>query len=93
MILHTLNQPPANEACLERCLDAMGAEDSLLLIEDGVYWALPAFASRLASLGERLYLLQPDLEARGLDSGGKPCVDDEGFVALCVGHDKVVSWF
>lgn len=93
MILHTLNQPPANDTCLARCLDAMAADDSLLLIEDGVYWALPAFASRLASLQGRLYLLAADVKARGLELPAEQCINDDQFVALCVSHDKTVSWF
>ena len=93
MILHTLNQPPANLSCLERCLEAMAADDSLLLIEDGVYWALPAFASRLAALQGRLHLLEADVKARGLELPAEQCINDDQFVALCISHEKVVSWF
>lgn len=93
MILHTLNQPPSNTACLESALSAMAEGDTLLLIEDGVYWALPAYSARLSSISGNLLALQPDLAARGLDCDGVEQVDDAGFVALCVSHDKVVSWF
>jgi tRNA 2-thiouridine synthesizing protein B len=93
MILHTLNQPPANAACFERCREAMSSDDTLLLIEDGVYWALPAFAARLESLSGRVKVLAADAAARGVDLPAAHCIDDQAFVALCVSHDKVVSWF
>lgn len=93
MILHTLNQPPANGSCLARCLDAMTTQDTLLLIEDGVYWALPAFASQLKPVADRLYVLDADVQARGLTLPAEKRISDEQFVALCVSHDKVVSWF
>lgn len=92
MILHTLNQAPANSSCLESCLEAMAPEDTLLLIEDGVYWLQPAFQSSLVAVG-KLVALAPDVKARGLEIATEQQVDDDGFVALCVSHDKVVSWF
>ncbi len=92
MILHTLNQAPSNSACLESCLEAMQPDDTLLLIEDGVYWLQPAFEETLASVG-KLFALTPDIKARGLEIDADQQVDDDGFVSLCVTHDKVVSWF
>ncbi|GGB92845.1 hypothetical protein GCM10011352_18640 [Marinobacterium zhoushanense] len=93
MVLHTLNQAPANAACMASALAAMTAQDTLLLIEDGVYWTLPTFASQLANIPGSVVALAPDLQARGLTSDAIESVDDAGFVALCVSHDKVVSWF
>lgn len=94
MILHTLNQGSANTACLSSCLEAMQPGDSLLLIEDGVYWSLPACRSQLNQLDpSRIYVLQPDAQARGIEVDGLGCVDDAGFVELCVTHSKIVSWF
>jgi len=93
MVLHTLNQAPANSACLESALKAVASDDTLLLIEDGVYWTLPAFEAQLASLRGRLLVLEADAKARGIKTEAVESVDDAGFVALCVSHDKVVSWF
>ncbi|MBV1789910.1 sulfurtransferase complex subunit TusB [Marinobacterium sp. D7] len=93
MVLHTLNQAPANAACMASALNTITSEDTLLLIEDGVYWTLPAFASQLANLTGRLVALEADLKARDLKADAVESVDDAGFVALCVSHDKVVSWF
>ncbi|TCK09054.1 sulfurtransferase complex subunit TusB [Marinobacterium mangrovicola] len=92
MILHTLNQAPSNKACLESCLEAMAPEDSLLLIEDGVYWLQPPFRDLLPAEG-KLFALTPDIQARGLEIALEQQVDDAGFVELSVSHDKVVSWF
>lgn len=94
MILHTLNQPPTNTACLNSCLEAMQPEDTLLLIEDGVYWALPAVREQLKEIDpNRLCALTVDVQARGISGEGITLVDDKAFVALCVEHEKVVSWF
>lgn len=91
--LHTLNRSPSDRQCLSDCLAAMSPDDTLLLIEDGVYWALPAHRESLQAV-RQLHALGPDVAARGLS--GKievPTLDDEAFVLLCTTHDKVVSWF
>jgi sulfur relay protein TusB/DsrH len=75
-------------ACLRRCLNQ---GDGLLLSCDGLYLAL------LRELAESCpcAALQADISARGLDALWPPAVsrlDHAGFVALCVAHDKCVSW-
>ncbi|MBS99657.1 MAG: sulfurtransferase complex subunit TusB [Oceanospirillaceae bacterium] len=92
MILHTLNQGPGNPALLEDCLAAMTATDTLLLIEDGIYWSLPAYADTLTRVPGRVQALESDLTARGIKTA-LTTVDDTGFVELTINHDKVVSWF
>ena len=93
MILHTLNQAPSNTACMESCLEAMTPDDTLLLIEDGVYWIHPAFQTTLNKHSGKLFALPPDIQARGIQISTELQVDDAGFVELCATHDKVVSWF
>ncbi|WP_370280790.1 sulfurtransferase complex subunit TusB [Pontibacterium sp.] len=98
MALHTLNQPPGNAQCLERCLNALADGDALLLIEDGVLATLPAHASRFDAIAANvtLFALQADLDARGLNDlkGTRfTVVDDGGFVELACEQDKVVSWY
>ncbi|WP_432695225.1 sulfurtransferase complex subunit TusB [Marinobacterium sp. YM272] len=93
MILHTLNQAPSNAACMESCLEAIAPGDTLLLIEDGVYWTQPAFQETLSRHSGKLFALTPDILARGIQFETDLQVEDAGFVELCASHDKVVSWF
>lgn len=74
----------------------------MLLIEDGVYAALPSSptAEALRALvTERdvdLFALEPDLQARGLDdriSDWVKVVDYSGFVQLSTEHKTVQSWY
>ncbi|WP_409526454.1 sulfurtransferase complex subunit TusB [Nitrincola sp. MINF-07-Sa-05] len=91
--LHTLNRGPSHASCLTDCLSAMTDGDTLLLIEDGVYWILPGHVGTLKDV-KQIHLLQADMHARGLQGQTNlDLVDDEGFVALCTEHDRVVSWF
>jgi len=56
------------------------------------------FTDQLESLGNSVsvYVLKPDLDARGLSDqqliGGIELVDYAGFVDLVVSHDRVHSW-
>ncbi len=93
MTLHTLNQGPANRSGLESCQRALQAGDTLLLIEDGVYWSLPGLPCGLELPPQvQLCALEADLQARGIASLAQP-VDDAGFVDLCLCHERIVSWF
>lgn len=98
MALHTLNQAPGDINALQRCLNALSQDDALLLIEDGVYAALPAYQQHFFALpeGVQLYVLEPDLIARGLTDKTDAkfnTADDAEFVELACQHDKVISWF
>ncbi len=98
MALHTLNRAPADQSCVTRCLNALADNDALLLIEDGVYAALPGHQALFAALPDSvsLYVLQPDLQARGISEKVRDVftpIDDAGFVQLACDQDKVVSWF
>jgi len=88
--LHILNRGPNQSELLQHCLDALSTGDALLLIEDGVYWSCSHFSQRLAGID--LYVLQPDLQARGLSLQTGESVDDEGFVDLTAAHSRSVSW-
>lgn len=93
--LHLINQSPSRSDSLEACLRVLAANDAILLIEDGVYAGLAdtETARALAGVG---YALTADLEARGLQGrlgAGIGSVNDNGFVALCIRCDRVMSWF
>lgn len=93
MILHTLNTSPSDRTTFQTCAASLGEDDTLLLIEDGVYWLLPQHKGALARLPARVMALEPDLLARGVSPEGTRCVDDAGFVELAVTHDTVINWF
>lgn len=101
--LHTLNA--SQPELFQRLLRCATSGDSLLLIENGVYIIANKHALHAAnSLGIRLYCLQVDVCARGLQrwlSSGKDAsvmleistITDADFVELSCVHSKVVSWF
>jgi tRNA 2-thiouridine synthesizing protein B len=99
-MLHTVNRSPFERNSLDTCLRLAKAGSSILLIEDGVYAAIKGTAAesriRQAVESHRVYVLGPDLAARGMEQSrvidGVQVVDYGGFVDLVVDHDKVQSW-
>jgi tRNA 2-thiouridine synthesizing protein B len=99
-MLHTVNKSPFEKNTLESCLQHARSGSSVLLIEDGVYAAVKGSAveSRIRGALERvnIYVLAPDLRARGMEESqvidGVALVDYGGFVDLAAEHDKVQSW-
>lgn len=96
MILHILNRSPSSSRVYQQALDAMGSDDRLLLIEDGVQGALPQLVRYLDPVIGRLFALREDLASRGLEGHCDArvlVIDVDGFVALTEEADKTVSWF
>lgn len=99
-MLHTVNKSPFERSTLESCLRLARDGSSVLLYEDAVYAALmgTAFEDRMRTAVERfaLYVLGPDLKARGLAEDhlieGIRVIDYGGFVDLAVEADKVQAW-
>ena len=94
--LHVIAHSPFGDNRLQSCLRILGADDALLLCGDAVY-ALrtgtePQRLLQAASLEARLYALDEDLQARGIDSALAKAVDYPAFVALSLMYDKVNSW-
>jgi len=99
-MLHLVNKSPYDRNALDSCLRLAQAGSSVLLIEDGVYAALSkadsaeAVSKRMEDL--TVYVLGPDVSARGLDDtpliDGINVVDYGGFVDLVVEHDVAQSW-
>ena len=79
-MLHIVNKSPLERSTLDSCLAAAQPGAAVLLIEDGVYAATRGNAaeSRLRAASARLeiYVIAPDLEARGL-SEADMCVPVE----------------
>jgi len=97
-MLHIINRSPLTNSALESCLRIAQSGD-ILLIEDAVYGATTgnAFEPKLReALGRfRIYVLQPDLEARGLADRiieGVSPVDYGGFVDLTCTNTSCQSW-
>ncbi|HET7831665.1 MAG TPA: sulfurtransferase complex subunit TusB [Gallionella sp.] len=97
-MLHIVNKSPLANTALESCL-RVAEPGEILLIEDAVYAATTgnAFEAQLReAMGRhKVYVLRPDLEARGvadrLIEGVSP-VDYGGFVDLTINNQNCQSW-
>ena len=93
-LLHTVNKSPFEKNSLDTCLRIAREGSAVLLIEDAVYGAMKdtSLHDKLADAGDsvRIYVLGPDLKARGLSEDNvMDCieiVDYDGFVDLVVEH-------
>lgn len=99
-ILHTVNKSPFERNSLESCLKFATEGASVLLFEDGIYAALAGTSVEsqvTEALGKlKLYVLGPDLKARGFSDErvipGISVVDYTGFVDLTTECDTVQAW-
>ena len=98
-MLHIVNKSPLERNTLDSCLAAAQQGAALLLIEDGVYAATRGHAAedklRAALSRLEIYVLAPDLEARGMAQSladGVKQVDYAGFVELGAQHKNCQSW-
>jgi tRNA 2-thiouridine synthesizing protein B len=97
-MLHIINKSPLSSSTLDSCL-RVAVPGDILLTEDAVYAATSgnAYAARLQeAMGRfKVYVLQPDLEARGLADRlieGVSPVDHGGFVDLTISNNTCQSW-
>ncbi len=97
-MLHIINKSPLTNGSLESCLNTATGGD-IILIEDAVYAATrgTSVESKLrAAIGKfKVYVLMPDLEARGLGDrllDGVSPVDYGGFVDLTSNNKTCQSW-
>ncbi|MDD4911868.1 MAG: sulfurtransferase complex subunit TusB [Sideroxydans sp.] len=97
-MLHIINKSPLSNSSLESCLRVAVSGD-ILLTEDAVYAATSgnAFEGKLReAMGRfKVYVLQPDLDARGLGDRlieGVTGVDHGGFVDLTISNNNCQSW-
>ena len=98
-MLHIINKSPFERNTLDSCLRVVQPGNSLLLIEDAVYAAVKdnAIADKISKASKivKVYVLGPDLEARGMKDAavdGVTLVDYGGFVDLVAKHSVVQSW-
>jgi tRNA 2-thiouridine synthesizing protein B len=97
-MLHIINKSPLANNALDSCL-RVAQSGEILLIEDAVYAATSgnAFEGKLReAMGRfKVYVLQPDLEARGVADRiieGVSPVDYGGFVDLTTTNKNCQSW-
>lgn len=98
--LHTVNKSPFERSALASALNHVKPGDSLLILEDAVVGARKG--SAVAGLFEAaakncsVYVLEPDLTARGMGEGDliqdAKLVDYEGFVDLVTAHERTQAW-
>ena len=99
-MLHTVNKSPFEKNSLRTCLRLARDGSDILLIQDAVYAALvdTEFATDMAEAARQhnVYVLEPDLRARGLSRNslieGLETVGYDRFVELAVTNESVQSW-
>jgi tRNA 2-thiouridine synthesizing protein B len=99
-MLHTVNKSPFERNSLASCLRLADEGSAILLIEDAVVGAIEGTKVseevEAAMKSHAVYVLGPDLAARGLDESrlidGVKVVGYDGFVDLAVEHDAVHAW-
>ena len=100
MLLHTVNKSPFEKNALESCLNLSKAGSGVLLFEDGVYAAMKGTVWEdkvTAALSDKkVYVLTPDLSARGMNTDnvidGIEMVDYAGFVDLVAEYSATQAW-
>ena len=99
-MLHTVNKSPFERTVVESCLRHARKGDAILLYEDGIYAARKnsATTADVAKAAKQfaLYVLGPDLAARGVDADelidGITVIDYGGFVDLVAEQGPVQAW-
>jgi tRNA 2-thiouridine synthesizing protein B len=99
-MLHTVNKSPFDKNSLESCLRFARQGHSILLFEDGIYGAVTGTRFETLILDAlksyNIYVLVPDLEARGMRTDnvieGIKATDYAGFVDLVEKNQTVQAW-
>ena len=99
-MLHLVNKSPFERKTLENCFRRAAPGSAILLYEDAVYAALggTALSDTMIEAAKAfdIFVLTPDLAARGLDPDavvdGVQNIDYDGFVDLTVDRGTVQSW-
>jgi len=99
-MLHTINKSPFENSTMSSCIEMCSQDSSILFIEDGVISVMKS--TKFSELVEnalkefKMYVLKPDLEARGLSLNnvieGVEIVGYDEFVDLTTEHKTVQSW-
>lgn len=92
--LHTLNRSPAHGQLFEQLMSTIEPGDSLLLLEDGVYYCLNNTLNRRIQ-DIQVYALKEDVHARGLpiEQSDVLLASYEDYVGLTCDTDKLINWY
>lgn len=104
MILHTLNKAQSHTELSQQLTNTCAAQDSVLLIEDGVYHLLDPARSTTKNHwsfnAKNIFALANDASARGIDPSDLEgstenirFISYQEFVDLCSSHTKTISWY
>ena len=99
-MLHTVNKSPYQSDALTTCFGLAQPGSAVLLIEDGVYGAMDKtkFSAAVETAQQccTIYVLEPDLQARGIDSdrimNAINTINYDGFVSLVEANPVVQAW-
>jgi tRNA 2-thiouridine synthesizing protein B len=99
-MLHTVNKSPYQSDALTTCFGLAQPGSAVLLIEDGIYGAMTntkfSAAVVIAQQCCAIYVLEPDLKARGFNSdcimNAIQAIDYDGFVSLVEANPVVQAW-
>ncbi len=100
MILHTINKSPYTHNSLQTCSQFCAEGDAIILLEDGVYAITHPGVSTLLDEKFRVYAIEADVLARGLQKKTyQPTGDNsvilityDRFVEICVEFPKQKNW-
>lgn len=96
MLLHTLNARAPRDAFRD-CLRSASQGDTIVLLGDGVYNALPGSEARSAldACPARILALDTDVRAAGVQHalGEMVLVDMDGLVALSEHYPRQLAWY
>ena len=96
MVLHTLSAAPGTPG-FHTCLRVATAEDSILLLGDGVYAAIAGSPGslQLQAASATLFALVQDVAAAGIGQSmadSVKVIDFDGFVALTEACERQLNW-
>ncbi|WP_299668701.1 sulfurtransferase complex subunit TusB [uncultured Psychromonas sp.] len=96
MILHTVSGSPFNSFALKGCVRQLGENDLLLLLNDAVSAVTTTTDQHLQLLqldqSKRLFVLDVDLQARGLKANIGQVVSYAEFVVLSIRCQSQLAW-
>lgn len=95
--LHIINASSERRAALDNCLRAASPGDTILLVGNGVFWAVASMFEGIVkrTSGVTCVALSADVASRGIGhlvTRAIQQVDDAAFVDLVVAHHPIVSW-
>lgn len=95
--LHIVNASSERRAALDNCLRAASSGDTVLLVGNGVFWAVASIFKGVAKRASNVtcVALATDVSSRGIGhlvTTAVQQVDDAAFVDLVAAHHPIVSW-